>query len=386
MSIRCTCCQSEISKNVVYSKKSCPVTNNVVYKTKEEALNSLVGDIELVRCSKCNFVFNCKYNEKLLDYNSNYNNKRSFSPAYNDYLGELIGFCSADIGKKTKILEIGCGEGEFLKRLCSRTGARGFGYDPAYRGESKCGENVSFSKRYFSPMRSSEKFNVVVLRHVLEHIPEPNIFLKSICDNEILLPDAKLWIEVPDFEWTLNKGIFYDITYEHCNYFCKQTLSDFITALGFNVITLKNIFDGQYILLEAEYTLGNVTKNKAVDSISSVSSLTGSFNKTKKVYDSLIRNAREVCVWGVSGKGVIFLSELSNAMLKKIKYVIDINPQKQECFLPVSGKKIESHEALRNIDGRLLVLVMNGIYEKEIIDTLDEMKVNARLHVFCGSL
>jgi len=381
MKIRCTCCQSNIEKTVIYCKKNCPVINNVVYKTKEEALNCVVGDIELVLCSKCNFVFNYAYNKKLLDYNSNYNNIRSFSAAYNDYLGELIDFCSANIGKKTKILEIGCGEGEFLKRLCSKTGARGFGYDPAYRGENKCGENVSFSKRYFNPAEAKEKFDVVVLRHVLEHIPEPYAFLKSICDNEILLPDARLWIEVPDFEWILNKGVFYDITYEHCNYFFKQTLADFLSVSGFEVVSLKNVFDGQYILSEVIYKSDNATR-KTAGPVSSVRNLINNFDKTKKTYNNLIGNEENVCVWGASGKGVIFLSELSDAKLRKIKYVIDINPQKQGRFLPVSGKKVESCEVLRDTNGDLLVLVMNEMYEKEIRDTLDEMRLNVHLRTF----
>ncbi len=264
--------------------------------------------------------------------------------------------------------------------MCSKTGAQGFGYDPAYEGGNKCSENVKIFKRYFNPTRSNEKFDVITLRHVLEHIPQHYTFLKIICDNEILQPNAKLWIEVPDFEWTVNKAAFYDVTYEHCNYFFKQTLVDLLTALGFNIISLKNIFGGQYILLEATFTLSNISKKKVFDRISLASDLTSNFNKIKTNYDNLINNNKNICVWGASGKGVIFLSGLSGAMLKKIKYVIDINPQKQGWFLSLSGKIVDSPEVLRNATGLFLVLVMNGIYEKEIKNMLDNMMVEARLY------
>ncbi len=115
MSVKCTCCQSEISKKIIYSRNNCPVVNNVVYRTKEEAINCTVGGIELVLCSKCNFVFNCNYDEKLLSYTSSYNNRRSFSPVYKDYMDQLVDLFSTDLDKNVKILEIGCGKGDFLK-------------------------------------------------------------------------------------------------------------------------------------------------------------------------------------------------------------------------------------------------------------------------------
>ena len=162
MSIKCTCCQSDISKKVIYSIDNCPVVNNVVYRTKEEALNCTVGGIELVRCSRCNFVFNCNYDEKLLSYNSDYDNRRSFSPVYNAYMEQLVDLVSTDLDKKNKILEIGCGNGEFLKKVCSSSGAQGFGYDPAYEGRKVCSNNVNIFKRYFDATLSNETFDVVI--------------------------------------------------------------------------------------------------------------------------------------------------------------------------------------------------------------------------------
>lgn len=381
MRIKCPCCQSEVVKGVIYSKKNCPVMNNIVYRTEKEALNCVVGNVELVLCPECNFVFNHDFNEELIFYNEDYNNVRIFSHAYQSYLDELVSTFSTGINKKTKILEIGCGKGEFLRKLCSATVAQGFGYDIIYQGEDKYGDNVSFFNRYFDPVESKEKYDIVVLRHVLEHIPNPYNFLKRICTRKVLSSGAKLWIEVPDFEWILNKGVFYDITYEHCNYFFKQTLTNLLSSIGFKLISLKDVFEGQYILLEAIYTPDKIVKEKSFDSPSSISSLINGFFKNKETYHNLIKRAKEVCVWGASGKGVIFLSELTDEILENIKYVIDINPQKQGRFLPVSAKKVKSPEILKRVNGQLIVLIMNGIYEEEIKRKLEEMNVSAQVYV-----
>lgn len=378
---RCGCCQSEIDKSVVYSRRKCPAINNVVYETKEDALNCIVGDIELVQCPKCNFIFNYSYDRELAVYDSAYRNLRSVSPVYSAYLDKLTDICSSGINEKFRILEIGCGEGEFLKRLCSKTGGHGFGYDNTYDGKEKYGENISFIKDYFQPMDSGDSFDVVVIRHVLEHIPEPYYFLKNIFEKKTLSPSGRVWIEVPDFEWILRKKVFYDITYEHCNYFSKQTLTDLLSSVGFDVIGLKNVFGGQYILLEGIYTSSDTKKNKRSHQISPALNSTNFFDKARYSYNELIENAENICVWGASGKGVIFLSEIADVILNKINYVVDIDPEKQGKFLPVSGKKVISPAMLRGVTGQLLVLIMNGVYEKEIRDLLNKMGVDAQLYV-----
>ena len=381
MLVRCGCCQSQDDKAIIYSKKDCPAVNNVVYDTREEAVNCAVGDIELKHCGKCGFVFNSSYRSELVNYNDNYRNARSISPAYSRHLDDIVDISSRGIGGEKKILEIGCGDGEFLKRLCSKTSARGVGYDRAYHGAGRYDEKTSFVKEYFDPKLCAQKFDIVILRHVLEHIAEPYSFLKTICDAGILQSGGDIWIEVPDLEWILEKQAFYDVTYEHCNYFSKQSLGTLLPSLGFDVVGMKNVFGGQYILLEAIYSPEVIGKEKTTRSILSASSITNKLYETKNKYSELVEDSENICVWGASGKGVIFLSELSGELLGKVKYVIDIDTEKQGRFLPLCGKRISGPAVLKNESGGVSVLVMNGVYEREIADMLDELEIDAQMYV-----
>ena len=208
-----------------------------------------------------------------------------------------------------------------------------------------------------------------------------NYFLKEICQSDRILPGTKLWIEVPDFEWIVKNGVFYDITYEHCNYFTKPALANLLNKLGFAIRSFKNVFDGQYLLVEAIFQQEEFTDQKIGTYSLSIQNIDRVFEGNKKRFQKLVEEGESVCVWGASGKGVIFLSELNDIMLRKIKYVVDINREKQGKFLPVTAKEIKPPESLKGIDSSLSVLIMNGMYSQEIQQTLQSMNINFQTHV-----
>lgn len=76
------------------------------------------------------------------------------------------------------VVEVGCGEGHFLRGLATAGGTEGMGrfagFDPHASGES--GRGVEFHPRYFMPLTDLSDFapDAVVMRHVLEHLTDPD--------------------------------------------------------------------------------------------------------------------------------------------------------------------------------------------------------------------
>jgi amino acid transporter len=76
----------------------------------------------------------------------------------------------------------------------------------------------------------------IILRHVLEHIPNPFDFLCQL--RRANGGGGLIYIEVPCFDWICKKKTWYDIFYEHVNYFRMQ---DFIKMFS-RVILKKYLF------------------------------------------------------------------------------------------------------------------------------------------------
>ena len=97
-------------------------------------------------------------------------------PAYEDYLDELVRYLveERDV-HDARIVEVGCGDGHFLEKLVARSpGSSGYGFDPSYRGPSHSNDGrVRYEKRFYASGGSEEPADVVICRHVIEHLPDP---------------------------------------------------------------------------------------------------------------------------------------------------------------------------------------------------------------------
>jgi len=374
--IECPSCSTLVLRKILYERKKCPVMNNVTYDTYKESKICLSGDINLTRCEFCGLIFNSSFDKSLINYDMSYNNLRSLSQVYIDHLSQVANICSEFINQNDIVLDIGCGKGDFLKKLNDVTGCKGFGYDQSYDGEKNYNDNTVFFNNYFDPNEVQTSYDAIVLRHVLEHIPDPYEFLLKILNKKIIKNGTNLLIEVPDIDWIIKNKTFYDITYEHCNYFSKNSLSNLLNRLGWHIEKIQNVYDGQYLLLNATYN-GYFDKNlnNKYEQISKINFQ--KFEEAKKKFCETIKNAENVCIWGASGKGVLVLSEFSEELLEKVKFVIDINPKKQGKYLPLSGKLVTSPNILKNYKGQLVVIVMNEIYQDEIKKNINSMGVDA---------
>ena len=130
-------------------------------------------------------------------------------------------------------------EGRRVRHGLSRTG-----YEARRQG--------SVEERYVSAADISERFDLVVCRHVVEHIAEIGAFLTGLRAIAARCGGAVTMIETPDFEWTARNACFWDVFYEHCNYFTRPTLAYLCRRAGLSVARHRRVFGGQYQLLELD--------------------------------------------------------------------------------------------------------------------------------------
>ena len=83
------------------------------------------------------FIFNAIFDQTKMKYGKYYDNSQQHSQLFNEYLTNLANYLIKDKNVcDCKIVEIGCGDGFFLKKLISdySLGNSGFGFDPSYSG------------------------------------------------------------------------------------------------------------------------------------------------------------------------------------------------------------------------------------------------------------
>jgi len=88
-------------------------------------------------------------------------------------------------------------------------------------------------------------------------------------------------------------------------------------------------------------------------------------------------DGKRVVVWGGGSKAVGFLTQFADLAL--VEHVVDINPHMQGNFIPGIGCQYVAPEFLATYRPDA-VIIMNGVYEKEITASLLAMGVQPEVH------
>ena len=378
----CPSCLSN-DMSVFHQMQNVPVHSVLNIPTREEALTFPRGNISLGFCKHCGFISNVDFNPELLKYSSDCEETQGYSPTFNAFAKEI----ATDLVEKydlynKDIIEIGCGKGEFLTMLCESGKNRGVGFDPAYvegRDRVPTAGQIKFIKDYYSEKYENCQGDLICCRMTLEHIKDTGNLVGIVRRSIGERTDTIVFFQVPDMTRILRDCAIEDIYYEHCSYFSPGSLSRLFRQSGFDVLDLKTGYEGQYIMIEAKPTSGDViislpleddlkmlqdlVKNFPISSQTKVASWNKRLREFKKKH-------HKVVLWGSGSKGVSFLTTLG--ISDQIEYVVDINPYRQGNYMAATGQLIVAPDFLKEYQPDA-VIIMNAIYKDEISQDLQKM-------------
>lgn len=385
---RCPNCRST-GLSVFYTVKDVPVHSCLLVSNREEALRYPRGDLQLGFCHACGFIANTSFDGGANNYCTEYEETQGFSPRFRAFAKSLAErwIKKYDIRNK-RILEIGCGKGEFLALMCELGDNRGIGIDPAYvpeRNPSRAAGQIDFIQDFYSDAYADVESDVICCRHTLEHIAPTYTFIdmirRAIGDKK----DVLVLFEVPDVMRVLKEGAFWDVYYEHCTYFSAGSLARLFRACGFEIDDLYLDYDGQYIVLAAHPGERSIRPAFELENdLRELSKAFGAFGRVcsdrivqwRSTIGGLMADGQRTVLWGSGSKAVAFLTTLGLA--DEIEYVVDINPYKQGKFSLGTGQEIVSPQFLTRYRPDNII-VMNPIYCDEILHDLDRLGVRADL-------
>jgi len=386
-----------------------PVHCNVLWPTREAALAAPRGDVRLAYLPTCGHTFNEAFDPALMEYTQEYENSLHFSPRFQEYATALAeGLIEKYDLRDKDVVEIGAGKGDFLIMLCAMSGNRGWGYDPSYVPEpGYTAPNVTFVQDFYTEKYLSQKADLLVCRHVLEHIEDPDAFIAQV-RRAVGRQQSIVFFEVPNALWTLQRGGIWDIIYEHCSYFSPLSLAALFRRHGFEVLAVNEVFGGQFLTIEARATAAD--RSTADDgqqptdhgeSPFALAAVSGRPSVVKPALEALEADARAFAasyhakrdewrerlrdladagrrgvVWGAGSKGVTFLNVTEAG--GEVAAIVDINPRKQGKFVAGTGQQIIAPSRLADLRPDF-VIIMNANYRDEISRMLAEVGVEAEV-------
>lgn len=332
-----------------------PVLQNRVFETKEKAIQSDFGYLQIEQDQQTGIFENKLFDAGKLKYDQNYDNEQSNSPAFEAHLDQVYTILEPFMTGK-KVIEVGCGKGHFFRKLSDR-GVDIVGCDPTYQGS-----DPRIIKEFFAE-ELGLKGDLLILRHVLEHIQHPVDFIRYMARSNG--DKGLIYIEVPDLTWILANQVYFDFFYEHVNYFRPE---DF--RLIFGKIHAQGVFfKGQYQYVIADLSAINNPPYAFRKADAQVS-----FEKLDKLGDWLSKINKPIYIWGGASKGVISAMHLLNRGVG-VKALIDINPNKQNKYAAMTGLRILPPAEFKQQAGDAVVLIANPNYESEIRKELNGVRV-----------
>ncbi len=359
-----------------------PVILNYRFQDARAASRVPRRDLMLVQCRNCGLVFNAVFDPSVVPYDENYDNRQNYSTAYQMHLHKLARKLAASCRRPGggRILEVGCGKGDFLRLVRRLAKATCVGYDTTYEpGPAPEPRGLSFHRSYVTAADITTRYDVVVCRHVVEHVPAIGAFLRELRDIAVAAGDPVVFLETPRFDWIVQQLSCWDVFYEHCNYFPESTLAHLCRLAKFEVIRQRAAFGRQYQTLELK--VAKAWRRPSAPGIPKGARLADFVRGVRRRMQRLRREIVRDCggsnwaIWGAGAKGVALANLLTDM---PPQWVVDSNPAKQGGVLPGTKIPIVGPEDAGWIRAGL-VLIVNPNYEGEIRTVLRQRAYGGRI-------
>ena len=358
-----------------------PVNSCLQVFSADEAMAISIGRIVLGYCQACGYLYNAAFNPAMTEYSGRYEETQGYSAVFQSFHRELAQSLIERFDLRgQRVLEIGCGKGEFLLLLAEMGVGSAIGFDPGHDPERMPEHNlpVQVVKAFYDEDSAKVQADFVCCKMTLEHIPDPIALLRTL--NRSQLPGTGIFFMVPDATRIITAGAFEDVYYEHCAYYTPTSLGSLFERAGFEIWAVESLYDGQYLGLSGcirQPTDPAQKIRKAGKAASSVPILERfSQRYTRQVgywrtrCQAWLAEGKRIVLWGGGSKAVAFLGVMQGFADKVI--VVDINPHRQGAYLPGTRCCVVAPTDIQSMPPDV-VIVMNAIYREEIQASLRNM-------------
>lgn len=348
------------------------------------------GDLQLVECQKCHFIYN--------NFEIGESDFARYYTANDHYLasktGGSGGYSDKDAKRYARIfkqitpyinnarpafLDFGCGKGGMLKWLKHNTDAKLIGVEANASCRSFVAGDLAVPV-YSNITEVTEKVDVVILSHVLEHIFYPLVLIDELRlknDNETIY-----YIEVPSAESYLQKEIkWQELYFEHINHFSAVALNNMVVTKGFKVLDKGKMpfYHCEESTPECLYLLAKTGGGEIDNNLFTCYGAEIEIKPAGKIISRVLENNDSVSIWGISQYTQLVLGSYPE-LAGKLKFLFDSSPAK--IGRKINGVELIHPENLSLLDKGDILLIPDSLYAYEMKQYIKKKEYKFRQVIF----
>jgi len=304
---------------------------------------------------------------------------------------EHLSYISEIISKITNLdehaIEIGSGDGTLLEMLHNR-GYDIASFEPAYENVKKARDlNIPVIADFFTIKTASKvsarPFDIIIIRHVLEHIDDLNNLFFAI--ERISHRDTILLVEVPDLQTAVKRRIYSNFYHLHPCYFDISTLTKLMNRYGWelNYAETVEVFGGSILALATQLNsthdlhemelAENHPLSVSKDELEEFSKQwLDHHRKIHRFFDDIVSQGHTICGYG-AGERTTSLLGMAGLTPKHIHCLYDRNPSLAGRKLTAGKIPIKHPDSLLEDKPDYLAIFARS-YEDEIMESLSDYK------------
>jgi len=329
------------------------------------------GKLILVICSSCKLVqLSENFNLKKM-YGNNYGYRTGLNLSMVNHIKSKINFLKKKfrIAKDDIVIDIGANDGTLLSFLDSKKNKL-IAVDPTIKKFNKFyKKNIIKVPNFFSYRRvekylKNKKAKLITSIAMFYDLPDPVFFAKQIYKT---LADEGIWHFEQSYSGYMLKNLSYDtICHEHLEYYSLYSIKNILDSVNLKIIDISfnNINGGSFALTVAKknskyfenkkiYKILRDEKNKKINSAYIYKQFYKRINKEKDKMISFLKKIKlqrkTVIGYGASTKGNVLL-QYCNIKNKNMKYICDVNKDKDGCYTPGTKIKIISEQKAKQLN------------------------------------
>lgn len=279
------------------------------------------------------------------------------------------------LGPNTRVVEIGSNDGGFMVQLTEAGCTDIVGVEPSQDAyDLALAKGLTVVKEFLSPalarsmVADGGQFDLFVSRQNLEHIADLRVVAESM---EVLLkPGGWVLIELPNFgcnlDWT-----DYSLWEEHVNYFTTDTLRDYLSLAGIEIVHQEIIlFSGEGIVVIGRKT-GNAPRSREYlpalreRNVAYAARWPAFRDAIARELGAIRASGKRIAVYGAGSRAFCLINFAGLASFMDI--IVDDQTEKQGRFMPQGRLPIMSSDALYENDIGVCLLTVNAENEGKVI-------------------